>query len=648
MRSVVAKVDNAADAGIFPILKRTSNGTSKEIPGAVDVAASITHPPLPLTTSDFAIRDSSPRGGVKSVRKPTIMSLEGIPGCGKTKVLLNLESQYLDQTDVIFRREPDYEWESIRQGDSSLLDLYYANPQEAGFAFQLLYFLITERQLQKALISDPTARVIVCERSLLSGKHVYIPLHDPCLNRVEHAVYDLLLQREGVRQVLPNHIVFLDSEPKKCLGKRSRKDMKGDEIITLEYLEKCRLHHKALAGKCTSEYTSIKSDPEELTVTNDEISRLIDNQNSQDARGEQEPKTSGKPKIVCIEGNVGVGKSTLLNAIQKVIDEEETDDVMIFKEPLELWNSVTDGTHTILELFYQNPSKYALVFQTLVALTTIRELQRITKEHPEVKVIICERSLLSSQMVFAESLREEGALKEFEYEVYRELFRDQGVEWMYPEETIYLKADPATCLLRVKERKREGEQRIDLKWLMDYQRYYERFFKKHNIQPTTLEVKYWDEPTRALWARRILVWCDTLKSEAMWEDGYNPQADTEGIQPDIPNKGEQEIGEDIAIKLKYGKRNQYVIIDRYSISELMLTAYDAFPEIEDNEISHFSWKTDPEGTVVAVQSDLELKTVVEAMIEWEKPVIRLEVICTPNQEFLKDSSETGKRGTPKL
>ena len=608
----------------------------------------MTHPPLPIVSRDSAnLRESSPRGYAKSIRKPTIMSLEGIPGCGKTKVLMGLESQYLDQSDVIFRRELEFEWESIRQGDSSLLDLYYANPQEAGFAFQLLYFLITERQLQKTLISDPKARVIVCERSLLSGKHVYIPLHDPCLSRVEHAVYDLLLQREGVRQVLPNHIVFLDSEPRKCLGKRSRKDMKGDEIITLEYLEKCRLHHKALAGKCTSEYTSIKSDPEELTLTYDEISRLIDNQNSQDARGEQETKVSEKPKIICIEGNVGVGKSTLLNAIQKVIDEEEIGDVMIFKEPIELWNGITDGTHTILELFYQNPSKYALVFQTLVALTTIRELQRITKEHPEVKVIICERSLLSSQMVFAESLREEGALKEFEYEVYRELFRDQEVEWMYPEETIYLKADPATCLLRVRERKREGEQRIDLKWLMDYERYYEKFFKNHSIQPTTLEVKYWDEPTRLLWARRILVWCDTLKSEAMWEEGYNQQADTEGIQPDIPDEEEQKIGKDIVIKLKYEKRNQYIIIDRYSISELMSTAYDAFPEIEDQEISHFSWKTDPEGTVAVLESDLELKTAVEAMMELERPVLRLEVVCTQDQT-LKQNSETGKGRIPKL
>jgi len=252
-------------------------------------------------------------------------------------------------------------------------------------------------------------------------------------------------------------------------------------------------------------------------------------------------------------------------------------------------------------------------------------------------------------MVFAESLREEGALKEFEYEVYRELFRDQqDIDWMYPEETIYLRTDPATCLQRVRERQREGEQRIDLKWLMDYQRYYERFFKKHNIQPTTLEVKYWDDPVRLRWARRILVWCDTLKSETWSEDESNsPQAGTEGTRLNSPNmKGESTEGE-IAIKLKYDDRYQYVIIDKYSVSDLMITAYDAFPEIEDREISHFSWRTDTPGIVETVESDLELKIAIETMIEWERPVIRLEVLCTQDQT-LRGDRETGESGLLKL
>jgi hypothetical protein len=79
----------------------------------------------------------------------------------------------------------------------------------------------------------------------------------------------------------------------------------------------------------------------------------------------------------------------------------------------------------------------------------------------------------------------------------------------------------------------------------------------------------------------------------------------------------------------------------------MITAYDAFPEIEDREISHFSWRTDTPGIVETVESDLELKTAIETMIEWERPVIRLEVLCTQDQTLKRDR-ETGGNDLLKL
>jgi hypothetical protein len=111
-------------------------------------------------------------------------------------------------------------------------------------------------------------------------------------------------------------------------------------------------------------------------------------------------------------------------------------------------------------------------------------------------------------------------------------------------------------------------------------------------------------------------------------------------------KGESTEGE-IAIKLKYDDRYQYVIIDKYSVSDLMITAYDAFPEIEDREISHFSWRTDTPGIVETVESDLELKVAIKSMIEWERPVIRLEVVCAHDQTH-GDNSTIGDGVLQKL
>jgi hypothetical protein len=79
----------------------------------------------------------------------------------------------------------------------------------------------------------------------------------------------------------------------------------------------------------------------------------------------------------------------------------------------------------------------------------------------------------------------------------------------------------------------------------------------------------------------------------------------------------------------------------------MIIAYDAFPEIEDQDISHFSWRSDMPGMVEIVDSDLELKSAIEAMIEWERPVIRLEVVCTLDKTH-KDNRTIGENGSQKL
>ena len=64
--------------------------------------------------------------------------------------------------------------------------------------------------------------------------------------------------------------------------------------------------------------------------------------------------------------------------------------------------------------------------------------------------------------------------------------------------------------------------------------------------------------------------------------------------------------EEIDIKLEQDKRNQYDRIISYSISELMMTAYDEFLETEDQEILH-SLGIVTSGIGKTVENDLELK-----------------------------------------
>ena len=582
-------------------------------------------------------------------RKPTIMSIEGIPGCGKSTTLDYLESEYIDQPDVIVLKEPTHEWESIRFRDFSLRDLANRYPVKAGFAFQLFYFLVTERQLKRALREHSQARVILSERSLISARHVYMKLLGSNVNKVEHAVYDLLFIREGVRHVLPNHIVFMNTEPTKCLGKRSHQDSTGGELITKEYLDKCHRYHSRLQGKCTSEFSAIYSEPEKLEETKMKIAAMIGNQNSQEETEDQEVYFEPeKPIIISIEGNVGAGKSTLLREIKDRIEKEGIRDIMVLEEPIDEWNLVNDGTNNILELFYINPKKYALVFQTLVTLTTIRKLQDIRKVNPEIRVVICERSLLSSQKIFAENLVKEGILTEFEYEVYQELFREQEIEWMYPRETIYLETTPEVCLQRIRHRNRVGEQKIDLEWLYKCKENHKKFFEQIKKEPKTFKGDSSDPEPRKEWITRVFEWCDDLKEVIrknleirkmeLKSKTEEMKLESETVKvTDTPEYAngyieETEMTKELPVKLKYRSRNQYVIIDSYSFEDLIKLSHDAFPEVREKDIEGFAWRIDHGGISEMVYSDPELKFAIETMTEWERPVIRLEIICTEDED----------------
>jgi hypothetical protein len=263
-------------------------------------------------------------------------------------------------------------------------------------------------------------------------------------------------------------------------------------------------------------------------------------------------------------------------------------------------------------------------------------------------VVICERSLLSSQKIFAENLVNEGILTEFEYEVYQELFREQEIEWMYPRETIYLDTTPEVCLQRIRHRNRVGEQKIDLEWLYKCKENHEEFFERTKKEPKTFKGDSSDPESRKEWITRVFEWCDDLKEVIrknleirkmeLRSKTEERKLKSETIKvTDTPDHAngyieETEMIEETPVKLKYRSRNQYVIIDSYSFEDLVKLSYDAFPEVQGKEIEGFKWKIDHGGIFEMVYNDSELKFAIETMEEWERPVIRLEIICMEDED----------------
>jgi deoxyadenosine/deoxycytidine kinase len=464
--------------------------------------------------------------------RPTIISIEGIMGVGKSEVLEILTQKYHDNPEVLILKEPSFAWENIRVDGMNLLELSYHNPRRYGFLFQLIYFTAVERQLQEALNTHKSKRVIICERSLLSARVVYTEMI-PELDRIKYGVYQTLFSKEGVGDVYPNHIILLDTEPRDCVGRVSRKDWRGDEIITLEYLQRCRRCHLEMKRRHSGNWTTINSQEGQMESIVERVMKAVEETEPIENTPQLEPQST-EVKLVSIEGNIGAGKSTFLNDIEKVCKNRRIDEIRILREPVDEWERITDGTKTILELFYENPAEYGFPLQVLVGITTLRRINRELSDYPDTKLILSERSVLSSKMVFAKMLHHDGCMDDVEEEVYQTLFNDTTSTWVTPAMILYLKTEASTCLERVGNRNRRGESKITVSQLERCELYHEIMFRQIGIHVRTINIDLEVDGVIKDWCNIVITWCQQLMRGLRADQLESP------IRMEVPGRDNQD------------------------------------------------------------------------------------------------------------
>lgn len=169
--------------------------------------------------------------------------------------------------------------------------------------------------------------------------------------------------------------------------------------------------------------------------------------------------------LISIEGNIGSGKSTLVNHIRK-----EYPHVVIVDEPVEEWSSITDldGT-TILEKYYGDQERWAFAFQMMAFITRVKRLSCIPKD----KIVITERSVFTDKAIFAKMLYDSKKISEIEYKIYRKWF-DEFASTIKVDHIIYMKTPPTVCFDRVISRGRQGET-IPLEYLEECHVYHEKW-----------------------------------------------------------------------------------------------------------------------------------------------------------------------------
>ena len=184
--------------------------------------------------------------------------------------------------------------------------------------------------------------------------------------------------------------------------------------------------------------------------------------------------------IISIEGNIGSGKTTLINKLQENLQE----DFVFLEEPLDEWLEIKDEReNTILSKFYSDQSKYSFPFQIMAY---ISRLNKLKEQLNQTKNIFTERSLSTDKYVFAKMLYDNKLMDSCEYQIYNKWFDSFNKETAITK-MIYVKTDPVICNERVNKRSRDGENNISQEYLNTCHLYHEEMIKNLNIPILVLD-----------------------------------------------------------------------------------------------------------------------------------------------------------------
>ncbi len=167
--------------------------------------------------------------------------------------------------------------------------------------------------------------------------------------------------------------------------------------------------------------------------------------------------------LISIEGNIGTGKTTLINILKKKFGKKNN--VIFVEEPLNQWLNLKDKDgKNILGKFYENQERWSYSFQMHAFITRSKD---ILKQNTDENVIIIERSVLTDCNVFAKLLYNSGKISEMEWQLYNEWFiwLTQHFESVKPDKFVYLRAEPEVSYQRMLKRTRDEENNVQLEYL---------------------------------------------------------------------------------------------------------------------------------------------------------------------------------------
>jgi deoxyadenosine/deoxycytidine kinase len=223
------------------------------------------------------------------------------------------------------------------------------------------------------------------------------------------------------------------------------------------------------------------------------------------------------PLIISIEGNIGTGKSTIIENLKRHMEKDSDSGIVFLKEPVDIWESIRDSEsgETILQKFYADPQKYAFSFQVMAYASRLSMIRAQLNAEPRPQVVICERSLEADYNIFAKMLHDEGSIDDVNYQVYKLFYEEFSYNYAL-DAVIYLDSDAEVCHRRISKRARDGESGIPLDYLAKCKAYHDKWLSEVTIDKlhlnTNADATYDGSDIGTEWLERIQQFIYTTKN----------------------------------------------------------------------------------------------------------------------------------------
>lgn len=184
--------------------------------------------------------------------------------------------------------------------------------------------------------------------------------------------------------------------------------------------------------------------------------------------------------ILSIDGNIGAGKTTLVEALKRAHPEW-----VFVDEPVNQWMQLTDEKErSLLSLFYEDSDKWGFAFQMYALLTRTIALRKAIEANPGA-VIITERCYQTDYNVFAKMMHDDKKLDLLQWKIYQGMYTEL-VAGIPIDHIVYLTCSADTCDERIHIRNRKGEESIPLSYLQKLDHYHHEWLRSTSTPHTIL------------------------------------------------------------------------------------------------------------------------------------------------------------------